>query len=284
MSIVVDDADVVILKNLAQKYGLCTTPPNPGTSRPDLLFGYFGGGVVSEFSEHCNFLHIGSWGDWVSTQGRLDITNNFINQINAAVANGITKTMITMDWCLFHPNWTPLSGDAAFNYTNTFMNTLTTAGVAQYVHAIYTLDEPDVNGVSAAAVVNANTTIRNIAAFYPSLQKPLVTTYGVKGTPGIESFDWAGFDNYGTPIFTNGEFDAFVAKLGPHQKATIVPGGANPWRDNPTAFNAKAQADPRIALIFPFLWLDLTGQPGIRSNGMKSEYVAVGKPIKDANP
>jgi hypothetical protein len=59
MTITIEDADVVTLKHLAQKYGLCSTPP-PSTSRPGLFYGYYGGGVVSEFSDHCNFLHIGA--------------------------------------------------------------------------------------------------------------------------------------------------------------------------------------------------------------------------------
>jgi hypothetical protein len=112
----------------------------------------------------------------------------------------------------------------------------------------------------------------------------VVTTYGVNGTPGIGSFDWCGFDNYGTPIFTNGDYDRFVAKLTPNQRVTLVPGGADPWRDNPAPFNAKAQSDSRVVLILPFLWMDNPDPTNIEHNGMAPQYRAVGAPIKAAYP
>jgi hypothetical protein len=204
-------------------------------------------------------------------------------QTQDAVTHGITKVMPTFDWCLFHPNWTSLPLAQAQNYTIAFVDALVAAGVAKYVAAIYTLDEPDVNHVTRQQVFDANSVLRDVFSWYPDLRAPLVTTYGVEGTPGIESFDWAGFDNYGTDIFNNGEYDAFVSKLSTTQKVTIIPGGGSPWRDNPAPFYAKAQADPRIVLVMPFIWQDGENQ-GIRSNGMLYPYVEVGKPIKDATP
>ncbi len=280
MTITIDDADVVTLKAMAQKYGLCT--PIPGGSRPNLLYGYFGGGsaIISEFADHCNFLHVGSWGDWVTPQGRLDLTNKCITEAQTAVALGITKIMFTFDWCLFTPQMQLLPTVQRQQLIDIYVNALMSAGVSQYTHAIYTLDEPDVNHVSAQAVSDANSTLRDVFSWYPHFKgKPLVTTYGVQGTPGIASFDWAGFDNYGTPIFTNGEFNAFVAKLTANQKITLIPGGGSPWKDNPTPFNAKAQSDLRIALVLPFIWQDGTTQ-GIRSNGMAPQYKAKVNSIK----
>lgn len=266
----------------------CVTPtptptPVPGTSRPGLLFGYYGGGNANEFADHCNMVHVGSWGDWVTPQGRINLTQSMINQMRAARDNGIHRIMITLDWCLFTP--APLHllpRDTAIPYLITFFDTLRAAGVITMVHAIYTVDEPDVMGLNGMEVGEANQAIRDVIFHYPELKgKPLVVTYGVEGTPGIGSYDWCGYDDYGTGV---SGYNNFAAKLLPEQKVVLVPGGADPWREDPVNFNNKAQAETRVALIMPFIWRDDAGVKSIHTNGMAPAYAAVGKPIKVANP
>lgn len=309
MNVNIEEADLDTLKKLLCKWfgigcpssptGPTPTPtgptaptgptPTPTPSR-SLLYGYYAGGVVPEFADHCNLLFVGSWGDWQSIQGRINITTQFITQMQAARANGINRVMIVLDWCLFMSPTPPLQllpMQTRQTLLIKFFDDLRAAGVIDLVHAIYTVDEPDVNGISNEDMNTANAAVREITVHYPELAgKPLVVVYGVNGTPGLYSFDWAGFDNYGTPIFTNGEYDQFVAKLNANQKVIIVPGGSNPWQDNPAPFMAKAQADPRVALIMPFMWFDANpgGTGGIRDNGMAPAYRAVGTAIKVGNP
>lgn len=265
-----------------------TAPTGPISSR-QLNFGYYGGSAtaagIADFANHCNFLHIGSWGDWVSGQGRTNIIINFVDQMQSASLLGINRVMITADFCLFDPQFKSLPEATARAYLRGFFDNLAGAHVMHMVTAIYTVDEPDVNGMSDSAVTQANALLRSVMAEYPSLiGKPLAVTYGVNGTPGLRSYDWAGFDNYNTPIFTNGEYNNFVSKLSATQRVLLVPGGGDPWRDDPAPFAAKAQSDPRVILILPFIWRADSGHPGISTNGMAPQYKAVGLPIKVANP
>lgn len=264
-------------------------PPSPPSTTPvppqDLLFGYYAGGDVKTFADHCNVLFIGSWGDWVSVQGRSNITNTFIQQIEAAKNNGIARVMIVLDWCVFTPQFKLLPEALAVQYLTTFFNALEAANCTWPVVAVYPVDEPDVQGINTADMTTANALIRVTMAQYGYLKdKPLAVTYGVNGTPAISTFDWCGFDNYGAPIFTDGEYDSFVAKLRPEQRTIIVPGGGDPWKQDPTPFAQKAASDPRVKLIMPFMWFDNGGNKNIETNGMAPAYRAVGFPIKQANP
>ncbi len=268
-----------------------TAPTGPVPVPSGQYFGYFGGyeigvGSPTQFADHCNVLFISSWGDWVSAQGRTNLLMNCIDQIQAGVVSGINRAILNVDWCLFDPQFHPLPDAIARAYLKGYFDNLNGLHLLQYVTAFYVIDEPDVNGVSDSAMTAVNARLRSVMSGYPELAgKPLATVYGVNGTPGLASFDWAGFDNYGTPIFSNGEYNNFVAKLAPVQRTIIVPGGANPWQDNPAPFGAKAASDPRVVWIMPFMWFDAGGgNGGIDHNGMAPQYRAVGLPIRVANP
>lgn len=296
MNVNIEEQDLATFKQILCKWFGIACPPAPtGPTGPTppasrlLNFGYYGGSAtpngIADFADHCNFLHIGSWGDWVSPQGRTDIIVGVANQMQAAKANGINRVMITADFCLFDNQFRPLPPSLAQAFLRGFIDTLDGLRLLPMIAAVYTVDEPDVNGIGDVAMTQTNALLRSVMSDYPALNgKPLVTTYGVNGTPGLRSFDWAGFDNYGTPIFANGEYQAFVAKLTPNQRVVVVPGGGSPWKDDPTPYMNQAQVDPRIVLIMPFLWREDSGHAGISSNGMASQYKAVGKAIKDANP
>lgn len=296
----ISEEDMNLFKRLMCKWfniGCETEPPPPpppppptGTSRGDLFFGYYAGGAVLEFADHCNILHIGSWGDWETPGGRQVILDNFINQIQAALGHGIANVILTLDWCVFTPTWQRLPDAEARGNLRSFFNALDAQNLLWPVRAVYPVDEPDNAGISNADMVAVNSMIRSVMSEYVHLNyKPLAVTYGDRSgkggpTPGIASFDWCGFDNYGAPIFTNGEYDYFVSKLTPTQRTTILPGGSTPWKQDPTPFYNKAQADPRVVLIFPFMWFDNGGQQGVKTDGMAPAYRAVGMPIKAAQP
>lgn len=291
MNVNIEDVDLREFKRITCKWfglgcdnpGPDPTPVPPGGSRPGLLFGYYGGGVVAQFADHCNLLHVGSWGLWTTAEGRADLTASILQQMHDARTAGINRVMITLDWCLYtQPGWDLLPRDTSVDYLIKFFDALRGAGVIGMVHCMYPVDEPDVQGISEQEVIIANQAVRDVSFHYPELKdKPLVVTYGVQGTPGISSYNWAGYDNYGTGVSggTN-----FLSKLSAGQQMVLVPGGADPWREDPTVFNAFAQIEKRIALIMPFVWRDDAGVTSIHTNGMAPAYAAVGKPIKDANP
>ncbi len=134
---------------------------------------------------------------------------------------------------------------------------------------------------------NANNWVRAIAGFYwdPANPLPLMVIYGAGGgnpmnnLPGISTFDWCGVDNYGADIFNNGNYNTLLAQMRPEQKTIYVPGGGNPWREDPMPWYTRALQDQRCAMIMPFIWLDVEGRQGIRSNGMAPQYEAVGSLI-----
>jgi hypothetical protein len=287
MIVDIAEEDVNTLKRLWCKYFgslNCGDPTPPsGGSRPGLYFGYYGGGVASQFADHCNLLHVGSWGDWTTPAGRAALTQSMIDQMNAGRDAGIKHVMITLDWCLFTPAPLQLLPMVVRQQNLiAFFDALRAGGVINLVTAIYTVDEPDVMGLDANEVTTANAAIREITVHYPELNgKPLVVTYGVQGTPGIGTYDWCGYDNYGTGV---SGYNNFLSKLTPTQKVVLVPGGCDPWREDPAIFNSKAQAETRVVFIMPFIWRDDAGVTSIHVNGMAPQYAAVGKPIKDANP
>jgi len=267
-------------------------PPNPPptTSRGDILFAYFAGGDVPEFANHCNALFVGSWGDWITPVGRQNITDNFVNQVTDAKAAGITRVIIATDWCLMTDAHVPLPQVMAQVYLREFFNALQAAGHNDVTYIMYPVDEPDVLNISTTDMAAMNATLRAVMSEYTWLNgRPLAVTYGDRAgkggpLPGLASFDWCGFDNYGSPIFTNGEYDYFRAQLGSDQKTVILPGGCDPWKEDPLPFYNKAQQDAKVAMIMPFMWFTNGGNPGIKDNGMAPQYVACGTPIKVANP
>jgi hypothetical protein len=273
------------------KIGCPTPPPEPPptVSRTGLLFGYFGGGSSSEFADHCNVQHIGSWGDWSTAGGREAILSNFIGTMAAAKAAGINRVIITVDWCLWSSDLTRLPELVARSYLLTFFDAIMASGMGDMVTALYVVDEPDKNGISDVDMKGAVLVLRHVMQDYPWKNAPLQVTYGDgagKGgaLPGVSVIDWAGFDNYGSPIFTNGEYNSFVSRLSPPQRTVLFPGGSTPWRQDPLPFYNKAQQDTRVAFIMPFMWFTNGDNGGIRDDGMAPQYVACGKPIKVANP
>ncbi len=75
--------------------------------------------------------------------------------------------------------------------------------------------------------------------------------------------------------------------LKPGQKMILVPGGASPWKTDPTAFYNYAQTEPTVIGIIAFSWLDYENKPnvGIRVNGMAKAYCEVAEKIKSpTNP
>src|SRR4029077_374716 len=153
-----------------------------------------------------------------------------------------------------------------------FVDTLKGAGLWHHIVALYPLDEPDVAGVSNAIMTQVCTDLR--AAF----GLPLAVIYGTKGTPGIGAFDWVGKDDYGAGAGVLNE----MPPISPAQKWIVVPGGADPWKQDPAAFATFANANLNVVAILPFLWGAYAGGQGIGTNGMAPKYTALGTLIGKA--
>lgn len=262
-----------------------TPPPGPLPSRPGIAYCYFGiqEGDAAQIADHVTMAHVMSWGDWSSPAMMNSIFMNFMTQ---AVQAGIPKIMVTLDWCLFTQTSPkhPLPDNQCTTNLINFFDFLRDNGMLQYLGGYYLIDEPDIqeNQLSDAQVLNAIARVRDVLnAYQPALPPgPIACIYGPNNNyPGISGLDWAGFDNYGAPIFSNGQYNGLVNRLNPSQKTIIVPGGNDPWREDPTPFFNKAQSDLRVAMIMPFKWF---GSDGIGVNGMAPQYRVVGQSIKAA--
>lgn len=273
----------------------CPTPPSNDPITPcrsGLLFGYFGvqDGQMAEVGDHTNIAMIGSWGDWTTPEGRAALTDTMVRYAHEALAAGVNRIMFTVDWCLFtqtNPRKL-LPEQTAVSRLVAFFDRLRTEGLDTHAFAWYLVDEPNIPEVnlSEQQMTSAIATFRGVAnsAQFPSLNNlPIGVIYGGthSGRPGIHSIDWAGIDNYGAPIFTNGEYDALVAQLVPGQYTILVPGGNDPWREDPVPFYNYAQTDPWALMIMPFKWF---GNDGIGQNGMAPQYRTVGQLVKTATP
>lgn len=157
------------------------------------------------------------------------------------------------------------------------------AGLLSDVVAWYPIDEPDVNGKSDAEVLAMNTALRDLAkelGVNPALAVIYGCTTGKR--PGLSSYDWIGCDDYGAgcDVANGSRFAALKGQLRPDQRLLLVPGGADPWRQDPACFATKANADPQVVGILAFLWVDRDDAKGIGTNGMRQAYCRVGKAIR----
>lgn len=273
----------------------CPKPPPPappGPSRPGLLYGYFGtqDGQIAETADHINLVHIGAWGDWSTPEGREAMMADMCRWAHEALAGNVHRLMFTLDWCLFtQTNPRKLLPEAtAVQRLTTFFTRLMNEGLTANTYSWYLVDEPNISEVnlSPAQLQTAIDTVKGVAnsQVFPGLANlPFAAIYGASNGayPGVQLFDWAGFDNYGAPIFTDGQYQHFKSQLRPGQKTILVPGGGDPWRENPEPFYNESQADTDVILIMPFKWF---GTDGIGANGMAPAYRAVGQRIKVATP
>lgn len=247
--------------------------PPPTTVRTDLLFGYIGSSntQLAETSDHVNIFFAGTW-DGQEAQ---------LSQAMFASSLGLPIMLDVADQVGL-----PFDAASAEVRTRTRLQQLQLANVLGSVKAFY-FDEPDLNNrMSSADVVAMNSMLRRVAGEFGATPA-LATIYTAGFTwPGVSSFDWVGFDNYGagSSIFVNGDYGKLKAALFPTQRIILVPGGADPWRTDPTQFFNMAQQDLQVIAVMPFAWPDGTTKDwgaGIRSNGMAPAYKAVGLRIKN---
>lgn len=251
--------------------GVALTPSLPVLDRDGLLFGYYGGCATCAIETHG---HVNLY--WAGNLYGLLVTMEELFQAKAA---GIQNVVLAV------PAYAPNAElEVRFH-----LKRLQEAGLLVNVRALYPIDEPDLNGKSAEEVRAVNAMVRRVAAEFPELAGvKLAVIYAaprVRGDwPGIEAYDWVGFDDYDNRdrIFGNGEYFALKQHLTKEQRILLVPGGVDPWRQDPGPFVAQAQRDDQVVAIIPFIWQDNADRGlglGIRSNGMRGAYCAAGKAV-----
>ena len=235
------------------------------TPRKDLLYGYYGGcpQCLDETKGHINLYHVTHWdGDGIADMQR-------------AKAFGIGVMLDLPEAYMDSPV-------ASENAVRDRLQKLQALDLLTIVKAIYLTDEPDLAGKVATEIMATNAMVRRVAAEF-NLDVPLAVTYSALITwPGIQYYDWVGFDNYDANIFDNGDYAKLKAVTRANQRILLEPGGADKWRQDPSPYLAKAQQDLQVVAIIAFIWRDNAdpkngAHAGIRSNGMAKAYCSTGQ-------
>lgn len=246
-------------------------PPGPVQSRAGLLYGYYGSmpGQVAETSDHVNLQWVSPWG--ASGDGLLEVKTRLKEAREARIE------CVVLDIPMAYV------GEAD---VRSYFDALHAEGlIDSRICALYPVDEPDLVGHSAEEVRVTNAMLRRVAKDYPFIANvPLAVIYTAKGEwPGIETYDWVGFDDYdrGAGVLSNSTWVSLKAHLRPEQRVLLVPGGA--FGQDPQPFYDKAQADPQVVAVIAFIWFDHWDgdKQGIRSLPVRGQYVGVGQRIKN---
>lgn len=255
--------------------------PEPASvQRNDLFFGYYltFGNQVQETKDHVNLIHESGWFG--------------ADQTIASMRSHGKATMLSLSSeCYASP--TQPQPNVEERVTGTLLR-LQQAGVLSQVVALYPIDEPDLHGLNDAQVTEVNAAVRKAAAKFPELANvKLAVIYTNKNLlPGFASYDWIGMDAYemGADVLVSAQWKATLARLQPEQRLILVPGGGDPWRQNPEAFRRYAHRTPQVVLLMPFMWAtrhddpNVPDMPGIGTNGMAPTYRAVGLEITSPQP
>jgi hypothetical protein len=238
------------------------------------LYGYFGVGSPEQIvrtSAHVSFVHVMDWGDWDSTEGREAIKQQQIAYMQEARARGVKSFVVTVGFLAFDSQRHYRGSAQTITAVKAYLDQLAALDLSRDVIAIYVLDEPDIDPpVDDRTMAQA---FNDVRAAWPGPK--LAVIYGDHGTPGIAAADWIGHDDYGRGA---GVLDRMPA-IRADQRWIVVPGGADPWRQDPSPFVSRADSDPRIAVVMPFVFFDRKDErgvtfKGIGSNGMLPQYEA----------
>jgi len=247
-------------------------PPNPNPPpRQQLLYGYFGvvGRQLEETADHVNTVWSMDWGDWDTSEGRSSIANRILAELLEARQRGITHAVVATGFCTFNNAHAFVGTEELIK----FRQLLNANNLISMVAALYPLDEPDVANVPSSVMDDCYLATK---AVWPEAK--IAVIYSDRGTPGIEQADWIGTDRYGLDSGVLGT----LPPIGATQRWLLVPGGSDPWKNNPSPFYTFALTHTEVAMLVPFVWFDRErdeqGQfrAGIRSNGMANAYRNIG--------
>ena len=253
--------------------------------RSDLLVGYYGGRLdtVLENGADVNLHWATGWegsGTW-----HLDVAAELAHARGAGVRNIVLALPHGLVW---QPG---AADEVRFQFVR-----LQQAGALDGWDSImvYPADEPEIpeNGSHGDAEVAAMVSwLRGVMAGFPALSgKPVGVIYACSSgkRPGIAAFDWIGCDDYATGCGALGDsYRELVSRMRPEQRLMVVPGGADPWRQNPACFESFAHGNPRVVALIGFIWQDRAAPgvgAGIRSNGLRRLYCEAGRKVRYGSP
>lgn len=250
------------------------TVPVPQPSTP-ADFTYFGGAddeVITDVTMR-----------WLPRWGGLTIVDDFL----WTKAAGINKVILELTGLCYSGNPLRYQASTAKNAVRARFKELQDAGVLDMVKVLYPIDEPD---VPEADIVQCNADLCMVASEFPELaQVKLAVIYGDHqewrglasyvgpggGLIGIDSYD------HGANVLTD-IYPQLEASLSANQSLIVVPGGADPWRQDPTPFVEYSKTH-RVGLICAFIFDSHWGgtqNRGIVDNGMRPAYAAIAPILK----
>jgi hypothetical protein len=253
-------------------------------------FGYFYSDdpQVAQTADHVNLIHIPSAGPewWPTPQAIIDTA---INRLNLARAAGITKAVLTMDFCGFRATGmrrTYLGTTRSRINTQFYLSQIESNGLSDMIIGLYTVDEPERDAqVPADDLASFCDDLRVVSAEF-NIAPSLAVIYGDGGGGwpqdyvAIGSHDWVGRNAYNEGEGALGApFDDLKARLGPNQRMMLIPGCSRPWVADPNPWYDKMMAEPVVCWLCPFMWV---GSDGLGNNpGLQPAYRTVGQAIKN---
>lgn len=250
-------------------------PPTPVPTRPGVLFGYFDSdsSQAAATVDHCNVFMISGDGGQANHAA---ILARMTADMTAAAAVGYTKFVLPIDIFLW---------DTTPNPPYLERCRLRPTGIAELVAwrdaqepsliakvvCLYPIDEPELHDLNT---VYLGPVLDQVRAAWPGPKLGVI--YGDSHNyPAIGGYDWVGVDNYGAGAGVLNDLPMITGT----QQYILVPGGANPWRQDPQPFYDYAMQHANVAWLCPFLWIT---NDGIGANGMAPQYINVGTLIKAA--
>ncbi|MEO8674722.1 MAG: Ig-like domain-containing protein [Casimicrobiaceae bacterium] len=217
------------------------TPPAPST-----YFGYWFTGIgLEEVVAHTNLsFELGIFND---------VDPNSIQSLETHVplmrANGM-KAMLEIGYI----HVTDPNGHVHYlgnvDKVRALLDHIKRLGGLDLVVAFYPIDEPDMTDLSSNDIRDANAAIHALCAEYPELGGcAIAVIYSDHNPTGAQYYDWIGTDAGNYYLGPNS------MELNPGQRLILIPGGADPWRMDPTSYLSYAQDHPEVVLIMPFLWI-----------------------------
>lgn len=244
--------------------------------RKDLLFGYYAGRAagVLEVAGHANLY-------WASDMGGPADQMAALEQARAA------GMRVVLSFPVYHYQGPP----ATEAEMRAWLKRIADAGLLERVAAIFPIDEPDtvrMGNRSDAEVTAQNGALRRVMGEFPALASTKLGVIYACDTgrqPGMTSYDWVGCDHYTSGCAVLSRYvDGLRAAMSPSQRLVLVPGGADPWRQDPACFESYAHANQVVVAVIPFLWQTETDTGttyiGIRDNPTRALYEAAGRKIK----
>lgn len=241
------------------------TNPIPLPHQNIAKVGFFMGNPedLDKYAGDVDYVFTNDWGNWDTYQFQL--TQNALLELQHAKQLGVKEGIVSMGFLVFDSKY-QVKKDAIL-YLQNFKTQLEALGLDSMVKTFYVIDEPDLQiKKHNLTEVNLIAGIHAIKYVFPDIK--LMVIYSNSGNfPAKDLFDFVGLDDYGAGDGALKELPVINA----NQAYVIVPGGANPWKQDPTPF-VEFSKQHDVAYIVAFLYSDYSNNKGIGTNGMYPAY------------